>query len=83
MTDRHPARYSSQVARTIRSMPGDVRKALHVAVQQAEADPLSFPQADRYDLDTTVRIIVTDRAILHYAILPEPPHLWVFAALLL
>ncbi|WP_344442413.1 hypothetical protein [Kitasatospora nipponensis] len=64
-------------------MTADIRKRLHIAVQQAESDPLSWPQADRYDLDTTVRVITTADAIVHYAILPEPPHLWVFAALLL
>ncbi|WP_354644377.1 hypothetical protein [Kitasatospora camelliae] len=83
MTPAHPARFAQQVAAAIRLLPESARKELRTALEQAQDDPLSWPQADRYDLDDTVRVVTTGSAIVHYAILPEPRHLWVFAATVL
>ncbi|MGW6918276.1 hypothetical protein ACWGB8_31360 [Kitasatospora sp. NPDC054939] len=76
---RFPARFAREVGPAIRELDPDLRKSLRAALEQAEADPWSWPAADRYDLDSTVRVITVDRVILHCAVLPEPPHLWVFA----
>ncbi|WP_035838637.1 hypothetical protein [Kitasatospora azatica] len=85
MTGRHPARIAAEVGRVIKVMPTEVREELRLALERAEIDPWSYPQADRYDTDDTVRVIVLNEVILHFAIVPvgEPPHLWVFAAALL
>ncbi|MER8185050.1 hypothetical protein [Kitasatospora sp. NPDC094015] len=79
-TRRHEARFAAEVGRAVRRLGDDDRKELLAAVERAQADPWSWPQADRYDLDDSVRVVTTTRAIVHYVILPEPPHLWVFAA---
>ncbi|WP_371502391.1 hypothetical protein OG871_35235 [Kitasatospora sp. NBC_00374] len=76
---RYEARFSGEVARAVRALADEDRARLRRAVARAEADPWSWPQADRYDLDDTVRVVTAGRAMVHYAILPEPPHLWVFA----
>jgi len=76
---RFPARFAREVGLVVRELDVEARKELQAALEQAEADPWSWPQADRYDLDDTVRVVATARAIVHYAVLPEPPHLWVFA----
>jgi hypothetical protein len=81
VTHAYPARFASQVAATIRTLPEAARKELQSAFEQAQDAPKAFPQADRYDLDTTVRVITTSTAIVHYAILPD--HLWVFALMAL
>ncbi|AWI32704.1 hypothetical protein DDW44_30790 [Streptomyces tirandamycinicus] len=75
-----PARFAANVGETIKNLPVPDREELHNAVLQACADPWSWPQADKYDMDETVRVITTRAAIVHYVILPGPdPHLWVFA----
>ncbi|MFF1906523.1 hypothetical protein [Kitasatospora sp. NPDC058218] len=80
---RFPARFAREVGLVVRELDPQVGKSLRGALEQAEADPWSWPQADRYDLDGSVRVITVDRAIVHYAVLPEPPHLWVFAIALI
>ncbi|MBV6701563.1 hypothetical protein [Kitasatospora aureofaciens] len=79
MSEHHPAKFSSEAGQAIRSMPQHVREQLRSALEKAEADPCSWPQADRYDADPTVRVVATADAIVHYAVLPG--RLWVFAAL--
>ncbi|MFE2917785.1 hypothetical protein [Kitasatospora indigofera] len=80
MTQRpYEARFAREVGLAVRELDGDDGKELRAALEQAASDPWSWPQADRYDLDDTVRVVTTRAAIAHYAILPEPPHLWVFA----
>ncbi|MEU1221382.1 hypothetical protein [Streptomyces microflavus] len=74
-----PARFAANVGRTIRDLPVPEREELHAAVLQACDDPWSWPQADKYELDESVRVITTRTAIVHYVIIPGPdPHLWVF-----
>ncbi|WP_404949156.1 hypothetical protein HFP70_35830 [Streptomyces sp. ARC14] len=74
-----PARFAANVGRTIRDLPVPEREELHTAVLQACDDPWSWPQADKYELDESVRVITTRTAIVHYVIIPGPdPHLWVF-----
>ncbi|MFI9052538.1 hypothetical protein [Streptomyces sp. NPDC053427] len=75
-----PARFAANVGETIKNMPVPDKEELHNAVLQACSDPWSWPQADKYELDETVRVITTRTVIVHYVILPGPdPHLWVFA----
>ncbi|MER7759454.1 hypothetical protein [Streptomyces sp. NPDC097619] len=75
-----PARFAAHVGQTIRELPVPVREELHEAVLRACADPWAWPQADKYEMDDTVRVISTRTAIVHYAIIPgADPHLWVFA----
>lgn len=82
MSHPYPARFSAQVGTTIRALPEDTRKAIRAALERAQSDPFVFPQADRYDLDPTVRVLTTPfDTIVHYAVLPE--HLWVFAIMVL
>lgn len=75
-----PARFASTVGQTIRDLPTRDREELHEAIVRACGDPWSWPQADKYEMDESVRVITTAAAIVHYVILPGPdPHLWVFA----
>jgi hypothetical protein len=75
-----PARFAANVGQTIKSLPAPDREELHVAVLRACSDPWSWPQADKYEMDETVRVITTSAAIVHYVILMgADPHLWVFA----
>ncbi|MFJ5143044.1 hypothetical protein [Streptomyces sp. NPDC088707] len=75
-----PARFAAHVGRTIRDLPNMVREELQEAVVRACEDPWTWPQADKYEMDESVRVITTRTAIVHYVILPGPdPHLWVFA----
>ncbi|KIF04138.1 hypothetical protein PL81_20190 [Streptomyces sp. RSD-27] len=75
-----PARFAANVGQTIRELPVPEREELHEAVLRACADPWSWPQADKYELDDSVRVITTRTTIVHYVILPGPDaHLWVFA----
>lgn len=75
-----PARFAQNVGETIKHLPVPDREELHNAVLRACSDPWSWPQADKYEMDETVRVITTSAAIVHYVILPGPnPHLWVFA----
>ncbi|MFF0754394.1 hypothetical protein [Streptomyces sp. NPDC004267] len=56
------------------------RDELEAAVIRACEDPWSWPQADKYEMDDSVRVITTRTAIVHYVILPGPDtHLWVFS----
>ncbi|MEU7228919.1 hypothetical protein [Streptomyces chrestomyceticus] len=74
-----PARFAANVGQTIRDLPTSAREELHTAVLQACDDPWSWPQADKYEMDESVRVITTHTAIIHYVIIPGPePHLWVF-----
>ncbi|MFE9400113.1 hypothetical protein [Streptomyces flavidovirens] len=75
-----PARFAAHVGETIKNLPVPDREELHNAVLRACSDPWSWPEADKYEMDETVRVITTSAAIVHYVILPGPdPHLWVFA----
>lgn len=75
-----PARFAANVGETIKALPVTVRQELHNAMLRACSDPWSWPQADKYEMDDTVRIVTTPAAIVHYAIIMGPnPHLWVFA----
>ncbi|MFH8572929.1 hypothetical protein [Streptomyces sp. NPDC017993] len=75
-----PARFANGVGETIKNLPAPEKAALNQAVLQACADPWSWPQADKYEMDETVRVITTRAAIVHYVILMGPsPHLWVLA----
>ncbi|MFF2363983.1 hypothetical protein ACFVU0_14925 [Streptomyces sp. NPDC058122] len=75
-----PARFAAHVGETIKNLPGPAKEELHDAVIRACADPWSWPQADKYDMDEAVRVITTRTAIVHYVIIPgSDPHLWVFA----
>ncbi|MEY9968912.1 hypothetical protein ABIA33_006999 [Streptacidiphilus sp. MAP12-16] len=76
-----PARFAPNVGTTIRTtLEPDQREILHQAVLRACADPYSWPQADKYELDDSVRVISTPAAIVYYVIIPEPDrHLWVFS----
>jgi hypothetical protein len=75
-----PARFAAHVGETIKNLPVPDREELHNAVLRACSDPWSWPQADKYEMDESVRVITTSAAIVHYVILPGPnPHLWVFA----
>ncbi|MFC8537990.1 hypothetical protein ACFUJY_29320 [Streptomyces sp. NPDC057249] len=75
-----PARFASAVGQTIRDLPATARDELKTAIVRACEDPWSWPQADKYEMDESVRVITTRTAIVHYVILPGPdPHLWVFA----
>ncbi len=74
-----PARFAAHVGRTVRDLPAPAKEEIHAAVLRACGDPWSWPQADKYELDDTVRVITTSAAIIHYVILTGPdPHLWVF-----
>ncbi|MFH8789021.1 hypothetical protein [Streptomyces roseoverticillatus] len=74
------ARFAASVGETIKGLPVAAREELHKAMLRACSDPWSWPQADKYEMDDTVRIATTSAAIVHYAILMGPnPHLWVFA----
>ncbi|MFC8448956.1 hypothetical protein [Kitasatospora sp. NPDC057223] len=85
MTDpTFQARFSAETTALIRTaMSEPDRKLLHGAVEQASRDPWSWPQADRYDLDDSVREITLPGIIAHYVILPDPPvpHLWFLAVI--
>jgi hypothetical protein len=75
-----PARFAAHVGETVKNLPGPAKEELHDAVVRACADPWSWPQADKDDMDEAVRVITTRTAIVHYVIIPGPdPHLWVFA----
>ncbi|MYR83648.1 hypothetical protein GTY41_01480 [Streptomyces sp. SID685] len=75
-----PARFAANVGETIKNLPAPDREELHDAILRACEDPYSWPQADKYEMDESVRVITTRAAIVHYVILPGPdPHLWVFA----
>lgn len=75
-----PAWFAANVGETIKNLPGPDKQELHAAVLQGCADPWSWPQADKYEMDDSVRVITTRAAIVHYVIIPGPePHLWVFA----
>lgn len=75
-----PARFASAVGQTIRDLPAAERDEIEAAIVAACDDPWSWPQADKYEMDESVRVIATRAAIVHYVILPGPdPHLWVFA----
>ncbi|MEU3843801.1 hypothetical protein AB0E88_27660 [Streptomyces sp. NPDC028635] len=75
-----PARFAAHVGETIKNLPVPDREDLHEAIVRACEDPWSWPQADKYEMDDSVRVITTRTAIVHYVILPGPdPHLWVFA----
>ncbi|MFF9171813.1 MULTISPECIES: hypothetical protein [unclassified Streptomyces] len=75
-----PARFAAHVGETIKNLPVPAREELHEAIVRACEDPWSWPQADKYEMDDSVRVITTRTAIVHYVILPGPdPHLWVFA----
>jgi hypothetical protein len=75
-----PARFAANVGETIKNLPGPAKEELHTAVLRACSDPWSWPQADKYEMDETVRVITTSAAIVHYVILMgSDPHLWVFA----
>ncbi|MEV8533999.1 hypothetical protein [Streptomyces sp. NPDC051211] len=74
------ARFSREVGQAIKSLADPGKADLQAAVRQACADPYSWPQADKYELDETVRVISTPTAIVHYVIIPGMnPHLWIFA----
>ncbi|MFE1294041.1 hypothetical protein [Streptomyces sp. NPDC058731] len=74
------ARFAAHVGETIKNLPVPAREELHEAIVRACEDPWSWPQADKYEMDDSVRVITTRTAIVHYVILPGPdPHLWVFA----
>ncbi|MCX5206407.1 hypothetical protein OG897_33990 [Streptomyces sp. NBC_00237] len=78
-----PARFAAHVGRTVRDLPAPAREELHDALLRACRDPWSWPQADTYELDETVRVITTSAAIVHYAVLTgADPHLWVFAVVI-
>lgn len=79
MTHPYDLRISKTIAQSIRELPAPVRDELRAALLRAQEDPYSWPQADRYDLDETVRVITTGTVIAHYAIVPTTPHLWMFA----
>ncbi|WP_030613300.1 hypothetical protein [Streptomyces sclerotialus] len=71
-----PARFAASVGRVIRGLPLPDREELRAALERACQVPWSWPQADRYEMDETVRVITTRSAIVHYVILPGPdPHL--------
>ncbi|MFJ2738426.1 hypothetical protein ACIO3O_02040 [Streptomyces sp. NPDC087440] len=75
-----PARFAAHVGRAVRDLPTPAKEEIHAAVLRACGDPWSWPQADKYEMDETVRVITTSAAIIHYAILAgAEPHLWVFA----
>ncbi|MER5482659.1 hypothetical protein ABT024_05495 [Streptomyces sp. NPDC002812] len=75
-----PARFAANVGQTIRELSVPEREELNEAFLRACADPWAWPQADKYEMDESVRVIATRTAIVHYVILPGPdPHLWVFA----
>lgn len=75
-----PARFAAHVGETIKNLPGPDKEELHTAILRACEDPWSWPQADKYEMDETVRVITTSAAIVHYVIIPgADPHLWVFA----
>ncbi|MFD4413494.1 hypothetical protein [Streptomyces sp. NPDC058476] len=75
-----PARFAAHVGETVKNLPGPAKEEVHDALVRACTDPWSWPQADKYDMDETVRVITTRTAIVHYVIIPGPdPHLWVFA----
>ncbi|WP_030372327.1 hypothetical protein [Streptomyces rimosus] len=74
-----PARFAANVGQTIRDLPAPAREELHTAVLQACGDPWSWPQADKYEMDESVRVVTTRSAIIHYVIISGPDaHLWVF-----
>ncbi|MFD4483470.1 hypothetical protein ACFWPU_46295 [Streptomyces sp. NPDC058471] len=74
-----PARFAAHVGQAIRDLPVPDQDELHTAILQACADPWSWPQADRYEMDESVRVITTRAAILHYVIIPgNDAHLWLF-----
>ncbi|MFD9061485.1 hypothetical protein ACFVZ3_08210 [Kitasatospora purpeofusca] len=79
MTHPYVLRVAKPVADAIRDLPADARNELRIALLRAQTDPFAWPQADRYDMDDTVRIVTTTTAIAHYAIVPTTPHLWLFA----
>ncbi|MBV1940754.1 hypothetical protein KUF83_29925 [Streptomyces sp. BV286] len=75
-----PARIAPNVGATIRDLPAAARKELQDALLRACEDPWGWPQADKYEMDESVRVIATRAAILFYVIIPGPdPHLWVFS----
>lgn len=76
-----PARFAPHVGATIRTaLEPDQREALHEALLRAVADPYSWPQADKYELDDSVRVITTPAAIVYFVVIPgTDPHLWVFS----
>jgi len=76
-----PARFAPHVGQAIKTALNPAqREQLHQAVLQACADPYSWPQADKYEMDDAVRVITTDAAIVYYVVIPGPDqHLWVFS----
>ncbi|MFJ5231277.1 hypothetical protein ACIQBJ_15435 [Kitasatospora sp. NPDC088391] len=81
MTAPYRVRIAKPVADTLRELPAAARAELRAALLRAADDPYAWPQADRYDLDETVRVVTTDRAVAHYAIVHPARRLWVFAVL--
>ncbi|MGW4651293.1 hypothetical protein [Kitasatospora sp. NPDC004289] len=83
MTHPHTHPYALRIAKTVAAvvggLSGPARQELHQALLRAQAQPYCWPLADRYDLDDTVRVVTTPHAIVHYAVVPASPHLWVFA----
>ncbi|GAA4836568.1 hypothetical protein ACGFX4_29470 [Kitasatospora sp. NPDC048365] len=79
MIHPHELRIAKAVADGIRELPARAREELRAALLRAQEDPYGWPQADRYDLDDTVRVVTTGAVIAHYAIVPTTPHLWLFA----
>ncbi|WP_405021137.1 DUF1269 domain-containing protein [Kitasatospora sp. NBC_00070] len=80
------ARFSAEAGKLIRTALGDEqRKQLQTALEQAMADPWSWPPSDREDLDDSIRQIVLPETIAHYVVLPDPPvpHLWIITLTIL
>jgi len=74
-----PARFARAVRDAVATLTPHEREQLRGAVEQASADPWSWPRADTGDFDDDVRVITTPAAIVHYAVIPGPePHLWIF-----
>ncbi|MDH6130057.1 hypothetical protein [Kitasatospora sp. GP82] len=83
---RFQARFSAEAGTLIRTaLNPEQRKVLQAALEQAMADPWSWPPSDREDLDDTIRQIVLPETIAHYVILPDPPvpHLWIITLTIL
>ncbi|WP_331727310.1 hypothetical protein OG871_40020 (plasmid) [Kitasatospora sp. NBC_00374] len=74
------ARLSAEAAALVRTvLTDDQVKQLQGGLEQAMADPWSWPASDGDDLDDSIRQIVLPDLIAHYVVLPDPPvpHLWV------
>ncbi|MEV4556320.1 hypothetical protein AB0K51_04890 [Kitasatospora sp. NPDC049285] len=79
MSVRYEVRIAKQVAEVIAELPVAAREELRAALLRAQDNPAAWPQADRYDLDDTVRVVTTETVIAHYAVVQPARHLWVFA----